>query len=76
MASGPASGECASLQVGLELVWRFRRHSLTSTGAVMVSPPMAVSTVTLVPVVDWSMASIFNTLVGPCARCLESLRRF
>jgi hypothetical protein len=76
VAPRPASGEDASLQVGLESDWRSAYRSCGPVGAITAGPPMAMPTVMLVPTADWPVTFVLNVTVGPCAGCLESLHRF
>jgi hypothetical protein len=76
VAPGPSSEEDASLQVGLEFDWRSARCSFAPVDAVTAGPAMVTLTAMPAPVVDWPMTSVLNVFVGPCAGCLESLRRF
>ena len=66
MAPGPASGEDASLQVGLESDWRLDRCSCAPVDAITVGPPMAMPTNAHIPTTDWPMTIVLNGTVGPC----------
>jgi hypothetical protein len=67
VAPGPASGEDASLQVGLESDWRLDRCSRAPVAAITVGPPMALPTVAPIPTADWPVTIVLNGTVGPCA---------
>jgi hypothetical protein len=67
VAPGPASGEDASLQVGLESDWRLDRCSCAPVAAITVGPPMALPTVAPIPTADWPVTIVLNGTVGPCA---------
>jgi hypothetical protein len=66
VAPGPASGEDASLQVGLESDWRLDRCSYVPVAAITAGPPMAMPTATLIPTADWPVTIVLNVTVGPC----------
>jgi hypothetical protein len=70
VASGPASGEEAILQVGPESDWQSVCCSCRPIGTITASPPMAMPTVTPVPTADPPVTFV---TAGPCAGCLESL---
>jgi hypothetical protein len=76
VAPGPALGEDASLQVGLEFDWRSARYSCAPIDAVTTGPPMVTPTAMPVPAANWPVTSVLNAFVGPCAGCLESLHWF
>jgi hypothetical protein len=76
VAPGPASGEDASLQVGLESDWRLACCSCTPVDAITTVPPTVMPTATPIPMVDWPMTFVLNVTVGPCAGFLESLHWF
>jgi hypothetical protein len=73
VAPRPASGEDASLQVGLESDWRLAYCSCAPVDAITAGPPMVMLTATPITTVDWPMPFVLNVTVGPCAGCLESL---
>jgi hypothetical protein len=73
VAPGPALGEDASLQVGLESDWRLACCSCAPVDAITVDPPMVTLTATSVSTVDWPVTFVLNVTNGPCAGCLESL---
>jgi hypothetical protein len=76
VAPGPALGEGASLQVGLESDWRFACCSCVPVDAITTGLPMAMLTATPVPMADWPMTFVLNVTTGSCAGCLESLHWF
>jgi hypothetical protein len=76
VAPGPASGEGASLQVGLESDWRLACCSYVPVDVINVGSPMVMPTATPTPTVDWLVTFVLNVTVGPCAGCLESLHWF
>jgi hypothetical protein len=67
VASGPAAGEDASLQVGPESDWWLDRCSCAPVAAIIVGPPMAMPTVAPIPTADWPVTIVLNGTVGPCA---------
>jgi hypothetical protein len=72
VAPRPASGEEASLQVGLESDRRSACCSCGLVGTITAGPPMAMPTVTPVPTADLPVTFV---TAGPCTGCLESLHR-
>jgi hypothetical protein len=66
VASGPASGEDASLQVGPESDWRLDRFSCVPVAAITAGPPMAMPTAAPIPTADWPVTIVLNGTVGPC----------
>jgi hypothetical protein len=49
VAPGPASGEDASLQVGLESDWWLDHYSCVPVAAITAGPPMAMPTAAPIP---------------------------
>jgi hypothetical protein len=58
--------------VGPEFDWWSARCPFALVDAVSAGPPMATPTATPAPMVDWSVTSVYNVFVGPCAGCLKS----
>jgi hypothetical protein len=58
--------------VGLEPDWQSACCSYGPAGAITVDPPMAIPTVTSVPMTDLPVTFVTD---GPCTGCLESLHR-
>jgi hypothetical protein len=76
VAPGPASGDDASLQVGLKLDKRLACCSCAPVDAITVGPPMVMPTATPIPMVDRPVIFVLNATAGPCAGCLKSLHWF
>ena len=76
MAPGPASGEDASLQVGLEFDLWLAYRSCAPVGIITAGPPMVMPSAGPIPTADWPVTIVLNVTVGPHVGCLESLHWF